>query len=112
MGFTRDMRTHSPRLRRWFLLPLAVALGAGVLAAQASGFATGATLPGVGTAFSTVRVRVPAASAAAPFDQPRTSRIPIGWTVSVWARVDGARFALWTPQLTLLVSTPGSGQIV
>jgi glucose/arabinose dehydrogenase len=62
--------------------------------------------------FSTVRLRVPEANAAAPFNQPHTLRVPSGWTASVWARVPGARFALWTPERTLLVSQPGSNQIV
>ncbi len=61
---------------------------------------------------STVHLQVPAANAAAPFDVPRSLRVPLGWTAQVWARVAGARFALWTPQHQLLVSVPGTGEIV
>lgn len=32
--------------------------------------------------------------------------------MSVWARVSGARLAVWTPDGRLLVSRPGSGDIV
>jgi glucose/arabinose dehydrogenase len=57
-------------------------------------------------------VRVPAANDASPFNEKHTLRVPTGWSVEVWARVAGARFAAWTPQHTLLVSVPGSGDIV
>ena len=57
-------------------------------------------------------VRVPKANNASPFNQPHSLRVPTGWSVEVWARVAGARFAVWTPQHTLLVSVPGSGDIV
>ncbi len=57
-------------------------------------------------------LQVPDANADAPFDQPRTVAIPAGWTMSVWARVEGARLAVWTPDGKLLVSRPESGDIV
>ncbi len=57
-------------------------------------------------------VGVPAGLATAPFDQPRKALIPDGWTISVWARIPKARLATWTPDGTLLVSVPASGQIV
>jgi glucose/arabinose dehydrogenase len=59
-----------------------------------------------------VQIRVPSENAAAPFDAPHTLSVPAGWTAEVWARVSGARFALWTPQRQLLVSVPGAGEIV
>lgn len=57
------------------------------------------------------RLVVPASLAAAPFDRPRTVQAPAGWTVSVWARVDGARLAAWAPDGKLLVSRPESGDV-
>ena len=55
---------------------------------------------------------VPDGERSAPFDVARTVSIPTGWTMSVWARVSGARLAVWTPDGRLLVSRPGSGDIV
>lgn len=47
-----------------------------------------------------------------PLDTARTVLAPAGWTVSVWARVDGARLEAWTPDGTLLISRPKSGDVV
>jgi glucose/arabinose dehydrogenase len=49
---------------------------------------------------------------AAPLDRPRQVTAPAGWTVSVWARVPGARLAAWAPDGALLVSRPGAGEVV
>jgi glucose/arabinose dehydrogenase len=59
-----------------------------------------------------VRVSVPAAMRTAPFDTARTVQLPSGWRMSVWARVPGARLEAWTPDGRLLVSRPGSGDVV
>lgn len=56
-------------------------------------------------------LRVPAGLASAPFDRPRTLLVPRGWTISLWARLDGARLAAWTPDGRLLVSRPKSGDV-
>jgi glucose/arabinose dehydrogenase len=48
----------------------------------------------------------------APFDTTRQLQAPPGWTVSVWARVPGARLLAWTPDRRLLVSRPKSGDVV
>jgi glucose/arabinose dehydrogenase len=66
--------------------------------------------PAVGT--TSVTVAVPAGLDAAPFDEPRQASIPAGWTMSVWARIPNARLARWTPDDTLLVSLPSTGEIV
>jgi glucose/arabinose dehydrogenase len=58
------------------------------------------------------RLGVPAGLDAEPFDVPRTVRAPAGWKVTVWARVPGARLEAWTPDGALLVSRPGSGDVV
>lgn len=57
-------------------------------------------------------VRPLAGTDAAPFDQTRRLQAPPGWTVSVWARVPGARLLAWTPDQRLLVSRPGAGDVV
>lgn len=71
---------------------------------------TSTTRPPAGLA--AVTVEVPAGLAAAPFDEPRRATVPQGWAMSVWARVPKARLAQWTPDGALLVSLPGTGEIV
>lgn len=63
-------------------------------------------------ALTPVTVEVSAGLDAAPFDQPRQALVPPGWTMSVWARLPGARLAEWTPDGALLVSVPSAGQVV
>jgi glucose/arabinose dehydrogenase len=63
-------------------------------------------------ALAATAVRPLAGTGAAPFDQTRRLQAPPGWTVSVWARVPGARLLAWTPDDRLLVSRPKSGDIV
>ena len=63
-------------------------------------------------ALAETTVQVPADLGAGPFDQPRTVQAPPGWTVSVWARLDGARLEAWTPDGRLLVSRPNSGDVI
>jgi len=57
-------------------------------------------------------VRPLAGTGAAPFDETRRLQAPPGWTVTVWARVPGARLLAWTPDGRLLVSRPKSGDVV
>jgi glucose/arabinose dehydrogenase len=89
-----------------------------LLAAQSAASAgtswspAGAATSGGVVSFAPVTIVVPAQNDSAPFDQRRTLVLPTGWTVEVWARVPGARFALWTPQGELLVSVPGAGEVV
>lgn len=59
-----------------------------------------------------VTVTVPAGLDQRPFDTARQALVPPGWTMSVWARVPKARLATWAPDGRLLVSLPGTGQIV
>jgi glucose/arabinose dehydrogenase len=68
------------------------------------------SVAGPGT-LTPLTVRVPASNAAPPFDVARTLSAPVGATVSVWARVDGARFMTWTPEGALLVSQPSLGVV-
>ena len=59
-----------------------------------------------------VAVDVPGELAQSPLDEPRHALIPDGWSISVWARVPKARLEAWTSDGALLVSVPGSGQVV
>jgi glucose/arabinose dehydrogenase len=63
-------------------------------------------------ALTATTVRVPAGTDAAPFDHARQLQAPPGWTVTVWARVPGARLLAWTPDKRLLVSRPKAGDVV
>ncbi|WP_203835756.1 PQQ-dependent sugar dehydrogenase [Winogradskya humida] len=80
--------------------------------------ATVAPSSGVGSVPASVPALVSTAvrpldgTGSAPFDQERRVQAPPGWTVSVWARVAGARLLAWTPDKRLLVSRPKSGDVV
>lgn len=56
-------------------------------------------------------VIVPASMASSPFNTTRSLLIPPNFTISVYARVGGARFMAVTPDGNLLVSRPGSGSV-
>ncbi len=62
--------------------------------------------------FTAVSLAVLPGNGASPFNVPRQLTIPKGWAAEVWARIPDARFAVWTPQHALLVSSPASGQIL
>ncbi len=89
---------------------------AGLLAAvlAAASLTACATTEGVaaGRGFSSVTLGVPTGNGEAPFNVQRSLTIPSGWSAEVWSRVADARFATWTPQGDLLVSSSQAGKVI
>jgi glucose/arabinose dehydrogenase len=111
------------RSRRFRLMLLAVAVVAAVPAcARPAGQAQGpaaaassplpASSPPAAAPSSTVTIDVPPGEGGGALSAPRTLTVPRGWTARVWARVPGARMEAWTPEGDLLVSVPGSGDVL
>jgi glucose/arabinose dehydrogenase len=71
-----------------------------------------ASIPAPSTELTGTTVRPLAGTDTSPFDQDRQLQAPAGWTVTVWARVPGARLLAWTPDKRLLVSRPKSGDVI
>jgi glucose/arabinose dehydrogenase len=70
------------------------------------------TTPRVVGATAAVTLAVPAGNGSGTLSTARTVTLPTGWSAEVWARVSGARMEAWTPEGDLLVSVPGSGNVV
>ncbi|WP_232660547.1 PQQ-dependent sugar dehydrogenase [Pseudonocardia sp. TRM90224] len=47
-----------------------------------------------------------------PFGGQQFAEVPQGWSISVFARLNGARFPAWAPDGALLVSSPKEGSVV
>ncbi|GAA2347936.1 gluconolaconase [Dactylosporangium salmoneum] len=98
-------------------LPLAACSGApggsaDSAPARPGGSAPSGAAPGAGLGQPTrVKVAVPPALASAPFNRDRYLQLPAGWTASVYARIEKARFMTLTPSGDLLVSQPGAGTV-
>jgi glucose/arabinose dehydrogenase len=67
---------------------------------------------GSGAPLEAVELAVPEGMDRPPFDVARRIVVPRGWSAELWARVPGARFAVWTPEGDLLVSRPQEGTVV
>ncbi|MFD1720745.1 PQQ-dependent sugar dehydrogenase [Amnibacterium endophyticum] len=91
----------------------AVALLAGC--SSAGGSSRGTPVPPTAETGSSDLVQrplgVPDGMERAPYDRERTVTLPEGWTAALWARVDGARLAVWSPDDRLLVSRPDAGDV-
>jgi len=78
-----------------------------VLAGCAGGHDAGVVTPPLGS----TTITVPASMRSAPFDVPRSLKVPTGYHIAVYARIPSARFAVVTPDGNLLVSVPNSGSV-
>src|SRR5260370_26008782 len=67
---------------------------------------------GVEAATVSTRVTVPVSMSYSPFNVDRYLNLPQGFSISVYARVGGARFMAVAPNGDLLVSQPGAGKVV
>jgi glucose/arabinose dehydrogenase len=81
---------------------------------QTPGSASQQAVPGAAQLqpLARAQVQVPAGLGAAPFNTARFLNIPGGWTASVHARIDKARFMTLTPNGELLVSQPSTGAVL
>ena len=77
--------------------------------AQALAAAAPAASPPAASEAATVQVSPRMASP--PFDVPRKLQVPPGFSIRVFARVEGARFMALAPNGDLLVSDPGAGTL-
>ena len=59
----------------------------------------------------TVKVEVPVSMRSSPFNVDRFLTIPPNFSVSVFARINGARFMAVAPSGDVLVSNPGAGSV-
>ena len=92
-------------------LGVALAAAAALLAGCTSSTTSAPAPAPAASGLDGTRLRVPTSLDGSPFDRAREVQAPAGWTVALWARVDGARLAAWTPDGRLLVSRPESGDV-
>jgi glucose/arabinose dehydrogenase len=59
-----------------------------------------------------VTLSVPSSLDSGTLASPHQVEVPRGWTMSVWARPEGARMLAVTPEGNLLVSEPGRGVVL
>lgn len=108
------MRTSLPR-KSLSLSLVGLLVVAGCSAEQTPSTSTSssaATTSAASTGLAEVTVQVADELAEAPFDSPRKALVPNGWTMSVWARLPKPRLMAWSPEGTLLVSVPSTGQVI
>ena len=106
-------------MRAWLRLEAIGVIGVLLLAGCSSGSTppapeSGSSATRTPTAASLVEVTVQVSEdmGAPPFDVPRKTLVPNGWTMSVWARVPKPRLEAWAPDGELLVSIPSAGQVL
>jgi len=98
-----SLRRISPVI---FLVLVSTAVGAR-LARPTAAFQGGPP----GASVSTL-VAVPASMRSSPFNVNRNLTVPPNFSISVYARIGGARFMAVAPNGDLLVSHPGSGRVI
>jgi hypothetical protein len=98
-----SLRRISPVI---FLVLVSTAVGAR-LARPTAAFQGGPP----GASVSTL-VTVPASMRSSPFNVNRNLTVPPNFSISVYARIGGARFMAVAPNGDLLVSHPGSGRVI
>ena len=91
-------------MKRYFGLLIISFLGGFTPTLGESGTEVGAKVP--------VKVAVPEQWRTPPFDRERVLTVPLGATISVLARVRGARFLAVSPNGDILVSQPSRGKIL
>src|SRR5271165_7048528 len=72
----------------------------------------GGFTPTLGESGTEAGAKVPAKWRTSPFDRERVLTVPVGATISVLARVRGARFLAVSPNGDILVSQPSTGKIL
>jgi glucose/arabinose dehydrogenase len=90
-------------MKGFFRLLIILFLGGVTLTPGESATPAGAKVP--------VKVTVPEQWRTSPFDRERVLTVPVGATISVLARVPGARFLALSPNGDILVSQPSRGKI-
>jgi hypothetical protein len=90
-------------MKGFFRLLIILFLGVSTLTPSESATPPGAQVP--------VKVAVPEQWRSSPFDRERVLTVPVGATISVVARVPGARFLVVSPNGDILVSQPRRGKI-
>jgi glucose/arabinose dehydrogenase len=114
-----DPRFHETRpWARWPAVVLVLALGAasgGSARRVDNGGSRSSTktvaLAGSPAATVSTKVAVPASMRYSPFNVDRFLTLPAGFSISVYARIGGARFMAVAPNGDLLVSQPGQGKV-
>ena len=110
-GVRRRTRIGSAGLGAVLALGLLAGCGTAGGTAQRPAPPASTPSPSSGETLARTTLQVPDGLEDAPFDQRRTLLVPEGWSIALWARVDKARLAAWTPDGRLLVSRPDSGDV-